>query len=591
MSSAVRIGRRMTNQFLQHSCSSTIRLQSCCQLPLSRHLWKTFGRHNVSLSSNSGQEIGFSALEGADPLVTDLKPDAQDIYRTAIRSVYPKSMIGNVLHYNPATSILKVQGKTYKLNKNVFVVGMGKAVSGMARIVEDILGNHIVTGVISIPHGIQEQIQEENAKLLLKSSSKIQIYEGGIGTEVDETCYNAANAIRNLVSKLTEKDLLIVLCSGGGSVLCPLPIPPITLSELRDVTRLLDRNGASITEINTVRKNIEVLKGGGLAMEAKPAKIVSLILSSFIGDPIDLVASGPTCPAQPAPRHCMEIMNRLGIIDQVPESIRKHLEREAVKCSQQMKEMNSTQAKAELDHIWNSIQNIVVGNNSIACEAAAARASELGYYPLVLTTKLVGQSKKIGTVLAKLAKFIMMCYDRKTSMSPNMELTMLEMALVSGGIRKEWINFICDAVDSAHNLNQDLCIICGGDLACEVKGSGVGGKNMETALAAAIHMQDLFRDKEAFAAETRMCFLCCDSDGHDGITTMAGAMVDQSFLSKVESQQLDMEEYLENNDSFGLFSQVDGGQYMVKTNVTGTNIMDLVIMLVQRPVTRKYAWN
>ena len=102
-----------------------------------------------------------------DSKVTDLKPDAQDIFRTAIRSVYPKSMIGNVLHYAPATSILKVQGKTYKLDKNVFVVGMGKAVPGMARIVEDILGNHIVAGVISIPDGIQEQIQEENARFVL----------------------------------------------------------------------------------------------------------------------------------------------------------------------------------------------------------------------------------------------------------------------------------------------------------------------------------------------------------------------------------------------------------------------------------------
>ncbi|GFO44996.1 glycerate kinase [Plakobranchus ocellatus] len=541
-----------------------------------------------SISSTYHYEV--SVVPG-ESKVTDLKPDAQDIFRTAIRSVYPKSMIGNVLLYNAVTSTLKVQGKTYKLDRNVFVVGMGKAVAGMAGVVEDILGAHIVTGVISIPEGLQEQIQDENpCGFPLRNTTKIQIYEGSSRTEADEASYNAAKAIHNLVSKLTEKDLLIVLCSGGGSVLCPLPHSPITLDELRQVTRLLKQNGANVKEVNTVRKNIEVLKGGGLAMEAKPAKVVSLILSSFIGDPIDLIASGPTCPSQPAPHHCIEIMNRLGIMDQVPESVRKFLERETVILSQKQKILDSIQAKAELDATWADIQNIVVGNNSIACEAAATRASELGYLPLILTTKLVGEARNIGTLLAKLAKFIMMCYDRKTSMEPNMELTILEVELVAGGIRKEWINHICNSLDRAHNMNKDLCIICGGEIMVQVKGSGIGGKNMEAALAAAIHMKKLFRLEEMPVAETRMCFLCCDSDGLDGVTKMAGAIVDQDFLNKVEERGLEMGDYLENNDSFSLFSQVDNGQYLVKTNVTGTNIMDLVVMLVQKPQDRKYAW-
>ena len=107
---------------------------------------------------------------------------------------------------------------------------------------------------------------------------------------------------------------------------------------------------------------------------------------------------------------------------------------------------------------------------------------------------------------------------RKLSLSPNTELTTLEVELVAGGIRKEWINFICNSVDTAHNMNKDLCIICGGEIMVHVKGTGVGGKNMEAALAAAVHMQELFREKDMSVSETRMCFLCCDSDGHDGIT-------------------------------------------------------------------------
>lgn len=143
-------------------------------------------------------------------------------------------------------------------------------------------------------------------------------------------------------------------------------------------------------------------------------QVLSLILSSVIGDAADLVASGPTCSSQPTPHHCLEILHRLDIIDKIPESVKKYLEKEAksIKGNKSKTAFDHSQSKSERDKVWQYVQNIIVGNNSIACQAAAARASELGYFPLILTTVLTGEARKIGILFAKLSKFIMICYDR-----------------------------------------------------------------------------------------------------------------------------------------------------------------------------------
>ncbi|KAK0049818.1 glycerate kinase [Biomphalaria pfeifferi] len=526
----------------------------------------------------------------------DLKADAADLFKTAVKSVCPKVMIENVLQYNRATSTLKVQDKTYTVNKNIFVVGFGEAVLGMAKVVEDILSDHLVTGIISIPKGLKEEIFniENNRDMFLSPTSKIQVFEGAAtvsSVEMDQRSYNAAIDIQNLVSNLSPNDILIVVLSEGGSTLCPSPYPPITLLDLFELTRLLARNGATVREINTVRKNIEILKGGGLALLARPAKVVSLILSSVIGDAVDLIASGPTCPTQRTPHHCMEILMRLGILDKTPEGIRKFLEKEIKQLNmiQAQAGLKSTQKKVQ-EHQLEGVQNVIVGNNLIACEAAASRATELGYLPVILTTEMTGEARKVGSLYAKLAKFVMFCFDRKASWEPNSELSIMELELVSLGIKKKWINYIANTVDKAHNMNRDICIIAGGDTVVHVRGSGQGGKCMESVLAAAIALQEEFRVKKLNVAECRMCYLSCDSDGHDGVTKMAGAVVDLEFLDKVEASGLSMREYLENNDSFRFFEKVNQGNNFIQTNLTGTNIMNVMIMLVEKPREVKYQY-
>ncbi|CAL1548503.1 unnamed protein product [Lymnaea stagnalis] len=582
---------------LFHSCHShkiiniSTRLNTCSESnkPFTRKTSASFFlcRHyaltnkQASLTNSKEQEL-------------DLKPDAIDIFKSAIRAVRPKAMIENVLLYNRISSTLKVQDRCYTINRNVFIVGFGNAVLGMARVVEDMLGEHVVTGIISIPLGLQEEIKDAYSnEMFLAPDTKIQVYVGASDNEVDEAGHNASKAIHGLVSNLVETDVLIVLCSAGGSTLCPSPHPPITLKELHLTTELLWQNGANVKEMNIIRKNIEMLKGGGLALAARPAKVLSLVLSSVIGDTADLVASGPTCLTQPTPHHCLEILQRLAIIDKVPDNVRKFLERQAkqINIAKAQTIHDPLQAKAERDAIWQDVQNIVVGNNSIACQAAIVRASELGYFPLILTTVLTGEARDIGFLFAKLTKFVMMCFDRRAGLEPNPELSMLELELVRGGIRKKWINHISNSVDRAHNMNKDICIISGGEIDISVSGAGVGGKCMESALAAAIQLYEEFRVKEMNVAESQMCYLSCDSDGHDGVTKMAGAVIDQSLLELVEDKKLDMAEHLKNNDSYNFFMRVNDGKNLIRTNLTGTNIMDMVILMVQRPKEKKYQWS
>ncbi|CAL1548504.1 unnamed protein product [Lymnaea stagnalis] len=550
---------------------------------------------SFSISAPRNYEVAVNHNPKDHGSESDLKQEAVDIFKTAIRAVRPKVMIEKVLQYNRITSTLNVEEKSYKINRNVFVVGFGEAVLGMARAVEDVLGDNLVNGIVSIPQGMQEEMKSNELarEMFLSPTSKIQVFEGTSKLAGDEPSHSAAKAIQSLISNLSETDLLIVVLSEGGTMLCPSPYPQITLEELFQVNQLLTRNGASKRELNIVCKNIEVLKGGGLAKHAEPAKVVSLILSSVIGDAVDLIASGPTYPNQPTPHHCVEILMRLHIWDKTPESIRKFLEKEIkqLNMEQNLTGHKSAQKKAQQDKILSNVQNVIVGNNSIACEAASNRAAELGYLPLVLTTELTGEAKALGYLYLKLAKFIMFCYDRRASWEPNPELTMLELELVASGIKKKWINYIANSVDKAHNMNKDICIIAGGDTVVHVSGSGQGGKCMESALAAAIQMHEEFREKKLNVSESDMCFLMGDSDGHDGVTKMAGAIIDQEFLDKVQESGLDMKKYLSNNDSFTFFNNVNNGKNLICTNLTGTDIMNMLVILVRQPKDVKYQYS
>ncbi|XP_048257767.1 glycerate kinase-like [Haliotis rufescens] len=272
-----------------------------------------------------------------------MEGDARQIFQAAVESVMPRPMLEREVTYRKETRTLCVGGKEYQLQKNVFVVGFGKAVSGMARVVEEMLGDHIVKGIISIPMGATEQFKQLKKYL----PNALSLYEGAKDNLPDEDSLKAAEEIHKLVSALGKDDILIVLITGGGSALLPTPCPPITLEEERQLTCLLSEKGATIQELNLVRSNIEVLKGGGLALKARPASVISLILSDVIGDPLEFIASGPTSVSTTNASQCKHLFNRFGITDQVPESVFEYLE---------VKKMSITADN------WPWVQNLIADN-------------------------------------------------------------------------------------------------------------------------------------------------------------------------------------------------------------------------------------
>uniref|UniRef100_A0A672VCA7 Glycerate kinase n=2 Tax=Strigops habroptila TaxID=2489341 RepID=A0A672VCA7_STRHB len=262
---------------------------------------------------------------------------------------------------------LLVEGRAFPVKRNLYLVGFGKAVLGMAAAAEEILGDHLVQGIIN---------------MLLKPHSKIQVIEGAKNNLPDAEALKGAVAIQELAEGLTADDLLLVLISGGGSALLPAPIPPILLKEKEKLTKMLASQGAAIQELNIVRKTLSLLKGGGLAQLSYPAQVVSLILSDVIGDPLDIIASGPTAASTHTVQDCLQILTKYNLLCNLPKSVETVL--------------SSSPTKPTAPEDFSHVCNIVIGSNSLALDKAKRQAEGLGYTTLVLSAAICGDVGRVG---------------------------------------------------------------------------------------------------------------------------------------------------------------------------------------------------
>jgi glycerate-2-kinase len=323
-----------------------------------------------------------------------------------------------------------------------------------------------------------------------------------------------------MVGKAEDNDLVFCLISGGGSSLMPQPRGGISLEDKRKVTDALLKCGATITEINTIRKHISELKGGWLAKEAYPATVVNLILSDVVGDPLDFIASGPTVPDTTTFHDATEILKRYELWSEVPSSVRKVL-------SDGEKGLIPETPKPG-DKVFKKVHNIIVGNNFTASEAAYETLRKAKINTLLLTTTLEGQAKDVGTVLASMAKEI----------------------AASG-------NPVC----------KPAALVAGGETTVTVVGKGKGGRNQEIALGAALRIDKM----------NGVVVASVSTDGVDGPTDAAGALVDGRTLQRAHDAGLKPREYLVNNDSYVFFSKLGD---LVFTGPTGTNVCDVAVVVV-----------
>jgi glycerate 2-kinase len=327
----------------------------------------------------------------------------------------------------------------------------------------------------------------------------------------DERGVAGAQRIAKMASAAGAGDLVICLMSGGASALLPLPAAGITLQEKQAVTKLLLACAANIHEINAVRKHISVIKGGQLARLAEPAAVEALLLSDVIGDNLDVIGSGPTAPDASTFADALAILDKFAIRDRVPASVRNRLEKGAR--GEILETPKATPAR-----------NTVIGSNRIALDAAAARARALGYRTLILSSEIEGETREIARMHAAIAREI---------------------------------------VHTGRPLKPPACIITGGETTVTIKGDGLGGRNQEFVLAAAIDIAGLDRTV-VFSAGT---------DGSDGPTDAAGAIADGETLARGP----DARRYLDANDSYHYFAALKD---LVITGPTNTNVMDVRLILV-----------
>ena len=426
-----------------------------------------------------------------------LREKARAVFDAALRA----SDVGPLVHQALAGLDLPSRGR-------VLVVGAGKASGAMAAAAEEALGDRVVAGVVAVKDGH------------LAPTRRVRLLEAGHPVP-DQRGADAARAIRDLAASATADDLVLVLISGGGSALTPAPAPPITLAEKQAFTRLLLRAGADIKQLNAVRKHVSTLKGGQLARAAAPARVEALLLSDVNGDPLDVIASGPTAPDDSTFAEAMRILDRFDIRDQVAPSIVTRL--------QQGIEGKIAETPKPGDPLFERVRNRIIGNNTVVVDAAAAAARTLGLTPLVLTRTLEGEAVDVGRRFAAMAR------DLKAGRGP---------------------------------VAPPCCVIAGGETTVTVRGQGNGGRCQELALAAAIELEGL----------TGAVVLAAGTDGSDGPTTAAGAIADGESARRARAAHVDLAARLADNDSHAALEPLGD---LLLTGPTNTNLLDLYLIVVE----------
>jgi glycerate 2-kinase len=427
------------------------------------------------------------------------------IYKAAIDAVMPQNTVN--LHTGFLSEI-------YKINnfKKLYVVGFGKASCQMAKALENALMIPIDWGILITKYGHCQNLGLEN--------KNIYVYEAGHPVP-DEQGVHASRQVIELLKKADKNTLVICLISGGGSALLTSPFEGVALEEKQAITEMLLNAGADINELNTVRKHISAVKGGRLAGIAYPARIISLIISDVVGDMVDVIASGPTAPDTSTFVDALSVISRSDIIEKVPANIIETLIKgERGLIPETLKKDNQ---------VFENVKNIIIGNNTIAINAAREKAESLGYATYIIPSPVVGEAKKAGLQLSKKA---------------------------------------IDIQNTATNKDENkICVISGGETTVIVKGSGKGGRNTEMALAFSQSIKGI----------KGISLLSVGTDGMDGNTDAAGAFTDGITIVRAGKKGMDPELFLENNDSYTFFQELND---LFIIGPTGTNVMDLQIMII-----------
>ncbi len=437
--------------------------------------------------------------------------DLLAIHRASLAAADPAEAV--LRHLSIEGSLLRLHSVSTdeKLNlddfRRIIVIGSGKASAMMAEAIESLLGTRIHSGLVAVKDGN------------LRPLSRIECVEASHPVP-DERGLDAARRIVSIAGDADERDLIIALISGGASSLLPLPPDGISLDDKRAATQLLLKSGASISEMNAVRKHLSLIKGGLLAREAFPAAVLNIMVSDVVGDRIDVIGSGPLAPDSSTFTDAVSMCERYGIYHSLPGPVRDYLERQAIN------PVNETPKPG--DPCFERVFSLIIASNRLSLEAARQAAADMGYHALVLSSMIEGDTAQAARFHAAIAR---------------------------------------EAEESGNPASPPACIISGGETTVLVRGDGLGGRNTEFALEWAAAMEN----------SQRSALLCAGTDGTDGPTDAAGAFADGGTLSRGRAAGMDYADYLARNDTYTFFRNI--GDLLV-TGPSGTNVMDVRIMLI-----------
>ena len=426
-----------------------------------------------------------------------MEEDLKEIMAAGLSAADPEKAVNRFLETGDGH--ISAGGAGFEAER-VFILSAGKAAGPMARAAADSLGSLLAGSLVVTKDGHDEG--PEALETVYASHP-----------EPDERGVEAARKARELAESLEKGDLLLALISGGASALLADPVPPVEIEDLQRLTSDLLKSGAGIGEINCIRKHVSLLKGGGLASLVHPASTISLLLSDVVGDEPSSIASGLTTPDPTTLEDAREILDKYEI--QPPGSVEEHLRK-------------ADENPKPDDEIFDNVVNVVCGGGRHASEAAAEKARELGYEPLVLSTLITGDAAASGELYAAVIR---------------------------------------EALESGNPVGPPCAIVSGGEATVTVRGDGTGGPNLEFVLSLAVEL-DGVDGWTAFAIDT---------DGNDGSTDAAGGLVSGATARKIRDGGTNPAEDLANNDAYPALEAADA---LILTGPTGTNVNDLRVALI-----------
>jgi glycerate 2-kinase len=443
-----------------------------------------------------------------------LREALKQLYQAALEAADPDLAVRRALHREEDTLVAGDRRYDLRRFQRVFLAGAGKAGVPMARAVEAVCGTRLTAGLVVTKHGHGGQL---NATRVLEAGHP----------EPDRDGEQAAAQLLDSLSSLTKDDLLLIVISGGGSALLPAPIASISLREKKQTTSVLIRAGATIQEMNKIRKHLSRLKGGRLIEQTGGATVIALLLSDVVGDDLSSIASGLTTPDPSTYADCLQILNKYRLQADLPSAVVRCLEAGAA---------GSPGAPPETPKPghpgFERVQNLVVASNIQALQAAALESLQLGYKPIILSSSIYGNTADIALAHVAIAR---------------------------------------EVLDSGNPITPPCCLISGGETTVKVTGDGKGGRNQEFALWCAREISGW--------PEQEVLFASLGSDGTDGPTDAAGAIAHPSTARRAAEQGLDLDDHLGRNDSYHFFQPL---RDLIVTGPTQTNVMDFRFVLIGR---------